>query len=201
METKNESCFGKLIGYGTERTCYENPHNPDTCFKVSRREHAKQTLREIKYFNFLKKKKISASFLPKYYGSYITKEYVILEQEYLHPNDEYSTILLREYITQATEQELFELDEILDEVKEEMIKKNIIVSDLRTGNTLLFITPSHLIHRLVFLDGFGSPEFIPLPIYCPYFGKKKIQRQWTKFMKKYKEERKVRYNQLIDMAQ
>ena len=45
--------FGKLIGKGMERACYENMDNPNTCFKVSRKEHSKQTIREGAYFKYL----------------------------------------------------------------------------------------------------------------------------------------------------
>lgn len=64
----SEFSFGKVIGRGMERICYANPNNPKTCFKVSRLGHDVQSRREIHYFNFLKKRNISADFLPTYYG-------------------------------------------------------------------------------------------------------------------------------------
>lgn len=186
--------LGKKIGSGTERVCYENPANPNTCLKVSKKDHSIQTLREIKYFKYLQKKKIQASFLPKFYGSYINDKYVILEQEYLRPDSKAETILLRAYIRRATKEDFIQLDQKLQEVKKEIIRLNVIISDIRTGNILLFVNQNRIVTRIVFLDGFGSPEFIPLPMYCPFFGKLKIERQWKKFMKRYNEEKATRLN-------
>ena len=77
----SEFSFGKVIGRGMERICYANPNNPKTCFKVSRLGHDVQSRREIHYFNFLKKRNISADFLPTYYGFKKTNEFL---QERLH---------------------------------------------------------------------------------------------------------------------
>ena len=73
----SEVLFGKVIGRGMERICYANPNNPKTCFKVSRLGHDIQSRREIHYFDFLKKRNISADFLPEYYGYRKTKEFTI----------------------------------------------------------------------------------------------------------------------------
>lgn len=186
--------LGKIIGSGTERVCYENPANPNTCLKVSKKDHSIQTVREIKYFKFLQKKKIQASFLPKFYGSYVDDKYVIIEQEYLRPDSETETVLLRAYIRGASQEDFIQLEQKLQEVKNEIMRLNVIISDIRTGNILLFVNRNKVVTRIVFLDGFGSPEFIPLPMYCPYFGKLKIERQWKKFMKRYNEEKSTRLN-------
>ena len=42
-------------------------------------------------------------------------------------------------------------------------------------------------YRYVVIDGYGSPEWIPLPNYCRFFGRRKIQRQWRKFMERWKQ--------------
>lgn len=193
--------FGRLIGEGSERFCYENPDNPDTCYKISKSGTSIQTIREIKYFNFLEKRGIYPSFFPKFYGTFKLGNQIVLEQEYLKSNTLVKAAELRQYITQASEDDFPRIENILNETKREMIRMNVIVSDIRTGNIVLLFNPDKTINRLVFVDGFGSPEFIPLPIYCPFFGRKKIERQWKKFMKKYEMEKKLRLEQLHQSTQ
>ena len=93
--------------------------------------------------------------------------------------------MLDHYLRESNEEQISELEEKLKEIKAEMVQKNIIISDIRPANILVLSKRGGGIQRIVFLDGFGSPEFIPLPIYCPYFGKKKIERQWEKFKRHY----------------
>ena len=142
--------LGKIIGSGTERVCYENPANPNTCLKVSKKDHSIQTVREIKYFKFLQKKKIQASFLPKFYGSYVDDKYVIIEQEYLRPDSETETVLLRAYIRGASQEDFIQLEQKLQEVKNEIMRLNVIISDIRTGNILLFVNRNKVVTRIVF---------------------------------------------------
>lgn len=177
--------FGEVIGRGMERICYANPNNPFTCFKVSKIGHDLQTRREIRYFEFLKKHHIEADFLPKYFGFIKTDKYLIIEQELFVSDEQYQAQLVNHFLQQATNEEIAKLEEKFRKIKAEMIEKNIIISDIRPANILVLSKIGIGIQRVVFLDGFGSPEFIPLPIYCPFFGKKKIERQWEKFKHHY----------------
>lgn len=188
--------FGKLIGYGTERQCYENLDNSETCLKVSNLSACAQTRREIKYFQFLSKKGVHPSFLPKFYGSFTLANQIGFEQEYLRSTDTLRAVTLKQYILETDEEQFLEIEHFLENIKKEMIRFNVIISDMRTGNTLILIDNKQKIKRMVFVDGFGSPEFIPLPIYCPFFGRLKIERQWKKFMKKYQAEKNSRLGQL-----
>lgn len=188
--------LGSLIGRGTERECFENSNNPRTCFKVSKHSSSKQTRREIKYFYYLLRKGIQPDFLPKFYGHFSTTEYIGFEQERLKESEQYRAIFIREYIKEASLQELQALETQLETIKQEMIKLNVIISDMRTGNTLLLINrATKTISRIVFFDGFGAPELIPLAAYCPFFGRMKIERQWDKFMTKYKKEKHIALQQ------
>lgn len=58
---------------------------------------------------------------------------------------------------------------------------HIIISDLHAGNMMIYCDEAGNIKRLIVVDGFGSPEAIPLAKYFRYFGRKKIDRQWAKF--------------------
>ena len=179
--------FGKLIGKGMERACYENKDNPNTCFKVSRKEHSKQTLREGAYFKYLQKKNVSPSFMPKFIGLYETEDFFILEQERVKNTEEIKTQTLRDFVFKASEDQMVKLEKLLENLKEEMLRLNVIVSDMRTTN-ILVLTHNDEPFKIMIFDGYGTPEFIPLPNIIPFLGAKKIERQWNKFRRYYAED-------------
>lgn len=179
--------FGKLIGKGMERACYENMDNPNTCFKVSRKEHSKQTIREGAYFKYLQKKNISPSFMPKFIGLYETEDSFILEQECVRNTEEIKTQTLRDFVLNASEEQMVKLEQLLENLREEMLRLNIIVSDMRTTN-ILVLTYHDKPFKIMIFDGYGTPEFIPLPNFIPFLGAKKIERQWNKFRRYFNED-------------
>lgn len=183
----SERKFGALLGKGGEREVYENLSNPATCFKVSHKASCVQTKREIKYFESLKKSgQGDLPIIPKYFGSFEQGDYVGFEQECLswsEQND--NAILLEVYLQEDRNPEcLLEIKEKLEEAYALMLKHNVIISDIHPNNILLIFNSENKIKRLVFIDGFGTPELIPLPQYCPYFGRLKIKRQWEKFLRR-----------------
>ena len=186
--------LGKVIGQGMERICYANLDNPKTCFKVSKIGHDVQTRREIQYFEFLKKRHIHADFLPTYFGHFQTSDSLVIEQELFASTENVTAQLLDEFLLNASQEEIEDLENRLSHIKSEMIKKNIIISDIRPGNILVLKNRQGTIVRIIFLDGYGSPEFIPLPMYCPFFGKLKIERQWKKFNRHYNNAKNKRQN-------
>ena len=175
---------GKLLGKGMERSCYENLANPLTCLKVSKKSNSKQTHKEVKYFRYLEKKGIHPSFMPKFYGLYETEENLVLEQEFFGSHDNTQVIGLREFIGEASDEQMNQLDSCLQNVKEEMLRLNVIVTDMRTTNCLV-ILENQVVKNLVIFDGYGAPELFPIAEYSSFLGNRKINRQWKKFMLKY----------------
>lgn len=70
-----------VIGKGTERTCYLNPADKTHLVKISPRTNAKQTLREISYFGYLKRKGVPFDHLPRFYGKIEGEGFIGIEQE------------------------------------------------------------------------------------------------------------------------
>lgn len=176
--------LGKFLGRGVERFCYENPLNPNTCLKVSKKSFSKQTRREVSYFNLLKKRNITPSFMPKFIGLHETDDSYILEQEYFRSTDTVKVFTIQKYVSLASDEGIAVLDKLLADIKQEMLNYNIIVCDLRTTNFLVLVE-NELPSRVVIFDGYGSPEFIPLPNWFKCLGNRKIERQWGKFMRFY----------------
>ncbi|MCZ4065153.1 PhoP regulatory network YrbL family protein [Oxalobacter sp. JAC-2022] len=71
----------RVIGQGTERTCYQHPENPARCVKIIRKSRFKQTLREISYFGYLKRKGVPFDHLPRFYGKIEGEGFIGIEQE------------------------------------------------------------------------------------------------------------------------
>ena len=176
--------FGKFLGRGAERFCYENLDNPFTCLKVSKKTLCKQTKREVAYFRFLEKRNIHPSFMPKFVALHETEDSYVLEQEYFRTVGTTQVLTVQKYVSLATCEVLKVVDKLLDDVKNEMIYFNIIVCDLRTTNFLVLVE-NDVPKRVVIIDGYGSPEFIPLPNWIPFLGKLKIERHWKKLMRFY----------------
>lgn len=183
--------LGKHIGTGTERICFANIRNPNSCYKISHQSHSKQTRREIKYFEYLKKHQIQPSFMPKFLSWYKSGDYVIIEQEFLRSDEQHTYLSLREFLSSSPNSEqLSKLDSLLSKLKDEMILLNVIVCDIRTINIAVELSQEGQLSRVFIFDGYGAPEFLGLPNYISILGQKKIERQWQKFMKYYTQERK-----------
>ncbi|WP_290432580.1 YrbL family protein [uncultured Parasutterella sp.] len=179
---------GRVISSGAERECVRHKSKPGVCLKISRKEKAKETRREIAYYRFLEKHKIFSKFIPVFYGAYETEDLVIIEQELIEDNPDLGVCGRRveEFIGQATEAQIEQLENLFELLYNEMVKKNIVISDMHPGNMMVYYDASSgELQRLVVVDGLGSPEAIPLPKYFSFFGRKKIARQWEKFKKNY----------------
>ena len=187
MSTKTQSEFSKFFGpvvaTGAERIRVRNLKDQFSCFKISKKIHSKETRREIKYFKFLKKRGISSSFIPAFIDNFETKEEIIIEQELItdHPEQNLFAFRVEEFVADASDKQLAKLEQLFRELYRELKDKNIIISDLHAGNMMIYCDEAGNIKRLIVVDGFGSPEAIPLAKYFRYFGRKKIDRQWAKF--------------------
>lgn len=161
----------------------KNLNNQFSCFKISKKIHSKETRREIKYFKFLKRKGVTSSFIPAFISDFETEEEIIIEQELIadHPEQDLFAFRVEEFVADASGRQLMELEKLFQELYTELKDKNVIISDLHAGNMMIYCDKAGNIKRLIVVDGFGSPEAIPLAKYFGYFGRKKIDRQWAKF--------------------
>ena len=96
-----------------------------------------------------------------------------------------SAMTVLEFLKIATPSQICDLEKNLDNLKNELLLKNIVFSDLAPGNLALRLDADGSITQLVMIDGFGSTEFIPISKYFSFFGRSKIQRRWKKFLSRY----------------
>lgn len=173
--------LGQIIGKGNSKICYLNPNNPLTCFKISKKEKCKEIKRDITFFTSINKKKILSKYLPKYYGSFEDSRFIGYEQE-LFWNKEGTAMTVLQFLTVQIQ----DLENELEKLKNELFRLNIIVSDLAPSNIAIQLDQFGKITRMVIIDGIGSSELIPIAKLIPLFGKLKLNREWTKFLSRYK---------------
>lgn len=176
------------LGTGGERlTCF-SPLFPEGCVKLSSRYCCPQTVREVDYLNYLKKKGVTASFMPKFLGSLSSPSYVGLAVEAVLPTPEQRVWGLGSYLVEigAAEESVWtRLEDAIRATKREMHARGVVVSDIGTNNMFILEKTGQL--RIVIIDGYYIPEHIPTAKYIPWFRNLKINRQWAKFARRYQK--------------
>lgn len=170
-----------IIGSGAERTCYRDPNDPLRCIKVSKKAQAKQTLRELKYYELLAKRQVSHSHIPKFYRKVDEGDYIGLEMEYVCNSNGESAPDLHKFLKRPlSETEITAIYQALEQLKCYLLTNNIVPCDLVLSNFLVLTQPKGI--KIMMVDGLGGAELLPIANYIAYFGRQKIERKWVKFM-------------------
>ena len=161
-----------VIGSGAERTCYHDPSDPLRCIKVSKKSQSKQTRRELKYFEYLAKRKVSYAHIPQFYREIDEGDYIGLEMEFICNLDGSSAPDLHKYLKRPlTEAEISEFYRALEELKQYLISNNIVPCDLVLSNFLVLNLSEGI--KIMMVDGLGGAELFPFGNYIRYFGDRK----------------------------
>ncbi|EEO28025.1 YrbL family protein [Oxalobacter paraformigenes] len=174
-----------LIGQGEERSCYLNPDDPTRMAKFSPIRQSTQTRREIRYFNTLIKKGVPFDFIPRYYGEIHEKDRLGIEQEFIadEPDSFRAAPTVSDYVSRSlTAEEIAEFRKAYFQLKDYLLRWNVIPANLAISNVVVSKTPSGL--RLVMVDGVGGTELIPLANWFRFLGKRKIERKWVKLTRR-----------------
>lgn len=170
-----------VIGRGNERVCYQNPDDPSRCVKVSRKEKSKQSQREIRYFQYLVKRQVAFTHIPRFYSVIQTDRYLGLEQERVLDSQGKQPPDLYHYLCQPlSNKQQREFWLAMDMLKDYLIRYNIIPCDLVMSNMLVVEGIDKT--KVIMIDGFGGAEWIPIANYVRFLGKRKIERKWQKFV-------------------
>ena len=175
----------RLIGQGSERKCYQDPQNPARLIKISPKDNAKQSLREIEYYQYLIDHKVPFDHIPRFYGKFEQDGFIGVEQEMIlaEPGSSEPAQRLREYLDQSpSESEIAELHIALDKLKDYLMQWSIVVSDLQISNVVIQKNEDGI--RLVIIDGLGGTELIPLSHWFKSICRQKTVRHWAKFCRK-----------------
>lgn len=174
-----------ILGRGGERVVRLNPQNPTQCVKLSAKSLSTQTEREANYLQELEDKGIRSKYVPRFYGCIETPTQIGVVVEAIVPGPRFdATELLSSYLHRIKDDPaaLTEITDRLLEAKAEMIRHNIIVSDLGPANMMAVTKDGRV--DVVLIDGFYVPEHIQTARRFRFFGRLKINRQWKKFAKR-----------------
>lgn len=173
----------RVIGRGDERICYQHPDDPGRCVKLSRREKAKQTRRELRYFRRLKRRGVPFTLIPEFFGVVEDAEMIGLEQELVLDEQGELPPNAGEYLARSLA--LGQLDRFqagLEALRAYLLAYNVIPCDLVMSNLLVIEREDAT--AVMLIDGLGASEAIPLAESLTWLGRRKIRRKWKKFMKK-----------------
>lgn len=174
-----------FLGKGGERVVRLNPQNPTQCVKLSAKSLSTQTEREANYLQELEDKGIRSKYVPRFYGCIETPTQIGVVVEAIVPGPRFdATELLSSYLHRIKDDPaaLTEITDRLLEAKAEMIRHNIIASDLGPANMMAVTKDGRV--DVVLIDGFYVPEHIQTARRFRFFGRLKINRQWKKFAKR-----------------
>ena len=176
-----------FIGKGNERACYVHPEDCNKAIKITyennNRKESKQTKLEVKYYKELEKRKmINFKHLPKYFGEVETDKgrgfVVELVRDY---NGEVSKTF-EFYLKQNG---VFKYQKELETYKQYFLDNYIIFNYGMMPKNILLRKNSETDFDLVLIDGLGDVTYFTFPNKIPYFARRRINRRWDKFIKKY----------------
>ena len=182
-----------FIGKGNERTCYVHPEDCNKAIKITyennNRKESKQTKLEVKYYKELEKRKmINFKHLPKYFGEVETDKgrgfVVELVRDY---NGEVSKTF-EFYLKQNG---VFKYQKELETYKQYFLDNYIIFNYGMMPKNILLRKNSETDFDLVLIDGLGDVTYFTFLNKIKYLARRRINRRWDKFVKKYLEKYKT----------
>lgn len=175
-----------VLGKGGERVVRLDPMHPTHCVKLSSKSLSMQTEREADYLAELMARPERSRYVPTFFGCVDTPTQIGVEVEAIVPGDRFDTTeLLSSYLARIKDNPdaMKDIVERLLAVKAEMLRLNVIVSDLGPDN-MMAVTKNGCVDVMLF-DGFYVPEHIQTARRFRLFGRMKINRQWKKFAKRF----------------
>lgn len=178
------------LGKGRERACYLHPNDDSKVIKVVYKplENLNQNELEYEYLEFLEKKGVSFSHLSKCYGKTQTNlgEGYIFERVKDYTGEtsiSFKNVVMNGLLTKKLEIEL------LNELKEYLLKNNIIFVDIALSNVFCQKICKDK-YKLVLTDGIGGKRIglkAKLYLYSSLFTKYKVKKQLKKLDARYKK--------------
>lgn len=169
-----------IIGRGRDRICYEHPSDINLCIKISMKSD-KQSIREMRYFNYLKSKKVDLSKISTFLGKIETNNGL-----------GYSFDLIRDYdgkvsqtLLQSLETNTCTLEQVrplIAELKEYLMTNKICVRDISPSNISCQKTGNGI--DLFIIDGVSNANMNPLTIRLPRLIYNSIEKAWKALNRK-----------------
>jgi len=180
----NEEDF---LAKGNERACYLHPQDKNKAIKVtlenSKRKKNKQTKMEIAYYKQLEKRGLKNwKHLPQYFGEIKTNKGLGFIVEVIRDYDGQVSKNFAYYLKQDGVQTY---QKELEQYREYFVDNCIIFNYGMMPKNMLLRKNSPTDFDLVLIDGLGDVSHFTLPNKIPYFARRRINRRWMKFVRKY----------------
>jgi hypothetical protein len=171
-----------LIGKGLHRKCYRHPENKDWCIKIAFNENVKETRREKKYYELLKKKNISWDMLPRYHGVVETNLGPGTVFDVVKDKNGAISETLDYYLGSNRLTELYfrALTDSLALFKDYLLEQQIITMNIKAKN-ILFSDMGNNRGRLVLVDNIGNSDYFPISSHIKFLANRKTLRKWQRF--------------------
>ena len=163
-----------IIGKGRDRICYEHPSVFNLCIKISITTD-KQSLREMRYFNFLKRKQTDLSKISTFLGKIKTNKGLGYSFELIRDNDgKVSKTLLQSL--ESNECSMAQVRPLISDLKQYLMTNKICVRDISPSNISCQQTQDGI--NLFIIDGVSNSNFNPLTIKLQSLINKSIDKAW-----------------------
>ncbi len=176
-----------FVGKGNERACYIHPEDKNKAIKITyennNRKESKQTKLEVNYYKELEKRRMTNfKHLPKYFGEVKTDKGAGFVVELIRDFDGEVSKTFEYYLKKDG---VLKYKKELEEYKQYFLDNCIIFNYGMMPKNILLRKNSETDFDLVLIDGLGDVSYFTLPNKIPYFARKRINRRWDKFIKKY----------------
>lgn len=163
-----------IIGKGRDRICYEHPTVFNLCIKISITTD-KQSIREIRYFKFLKSKQTDLSKISIFSGKINTNKGLGYSFDLIRDYDgKVSKTLLQSL--ESNECSMEQVRPLISDLKHYLITNKICVRDISPSNISCQKTQHGL--NLFIIDGVSNSNFNPLTIRLQGLINKSIEKAW-----------------------
>lgn len=139
-----------------------------------------ENYKDLKFYKINKNKEDIYKYIPRFYGICKTNLGMGLIVEYLTDKSGNKLPTLQEYIKQNGVSNKLLL--AINELWTILLKNNIQIRAPHSNNFLVKEVENNLL-RIYMIDGFGSPNLIPLYDFVPFFGRRKIRNKFGVFVK------------------
>ncbi|MCP4211281.1 MAG: hypothetical protein GY764_07350, partial [Halieaceae bacterium] len=179
------------VGKGKERTCFVHPDEPSKAIKISLGGVRKQSRREIRFYQKLKRRNdVNVPHVPRFYGLCETNLGQGIVVDLILDQDGQISRPLNWYLAEGYPIEDFE--PYLDELKKSFLQNLIIFNHDMTIGNLLFQRVSDTSARLVAIDGLGDVVIVDWLDVFPSLVRRKISRRWARFIARVYRTKEVR---------
>lgn len=176
-----------FVGKGNERACYIHPEDKNKAIKITyennNRKESKQTKLEVNYYKELEKRRMTNfKHLPKYFGEVKTDKGAGFVVELIRDFDGEVSKTFEYYLKKDG---VLKYKKELEEYKQYFLDNCIIFNYGMMPKNILLRKNSQTDFDLVLIDGLGDVTYFTFPNKIPYFARRRINRRWDKFIKKY----------------